>query len=111
LDRRACRAGRVRRPRGRDLTEALSKAREDIWQIAERFLKPEQIDQLKTLILHWRQQNPKVEWLSRVRVDAVAQGQEGAAFTQSVGQSFNPIQSALRAVDETRLLAQQASSG
>ncbi|MBV8880106.1 MAG: hypothetical protein JO332_09100 [Planctomycetaceae bacterium] len=88
--------------------EALSKSREDIWAITGRVMKPQLIDQLKTFILHWRQQNPKVEWVSRVRLDVVAQHQEGAAFTNAVGQGFNPLRPALQAVDETRITVQQA---
>jgi hypothetical protein len=90
------------------LSEALSKAREDIWQIAGRVMDPPQIDQLRTMILHWRQQNPSVEWLARVRLDALGEAKEIAGFAQSVGQAFGPVKSALKAVDETRVLAQQA---
>jgi hypothetical protein len=93
---------------GERLGEALSKAREDIWQLVARVMKPEQIDRLRTMILQWRQNNPDVEWLSRVRLDAIAQGKEGEGFTKSVGEGFNPLQPVVRAVDETRLLAAQA---
>ncbi len=90
------------------LSEALSKARDDIWGIAGRIMNPQQTDQLRTMILHWRQENPNVEWLSRVRLDALGEAKDIAGFTQSVGQAFGPVKSALKAVDETRILAQQA---
>lgn len=95
-------------PGSGDLSEALVKSREDIWQIAAQMMNAEQIDDFRTMILHWRQQNPKVEWLSRVRLDVIAQGKAGAGFTQAVAEGFNPIKAVLRAVDESRIVAQQA---
>ena len=90
------------------LEEAFSKAREDIWEIVARVMKPDQIDQLRTMILQWRQKNPDVEWLSRVRLDAIATGKEGESFNKSVGGGFNPLNPVVKAVDETRILATQA---
>lgn len=96
-------------PRGEErLVEALGKAREDIWDLAGRIMKPEQMDQFRTLILQWRQKNAQVEWLSRVRLDVIASGSAGAEFTKAIGQGFSPNTSPLRVVDETRILAQQA---
>ncbi|HLY12168.1 MAG TPA: hypothetical protein VKW04_22895 [Planctomycetota bacterium] len=93
---------------GEPLVEALTKAQEEVWQILARVMKPQQVDQLRTMIRTWRQQNPTVEWLARVRFDVIAQGVEGTTFAKSVGEGFNPLQPVVRAVDETRLLIQQA---
>jgi hypothetical protein len=90
------------------LTEAFGNSREDVWELTRLVMPPEQIDQLKILILRWRQENPNVEWISRVRLDAIAAGKEGSGFTKSVAQRFTPIESALRSVNEARLMAQQA---
>jgi len=93
---------------GERLAEAFQKSREDIWEIAARVMKPDQIDRLKTLIAQWRAKNLKVEWLARVRFDVIAQGREAAGVLESLGAAFNPIHSAVKSVDETRIVAQQA---
>jgi Holliday junction resolvase-like predicted endonuclease len=95
--------------RGGDrLAEACQKSREDIWQIAARVIKPDQIDRIKTLAAQWRAKNLNVEWLARVRFDIIAQGQEGAGILESVGAAFNPINSVTKSVDDVRIVAQQA---
>lgn len=93
---------------GERLAEAFAKSRDDVWQLLGRVMKPEQMDKLKTMILTWRRQNAEVEWLARVRLDVIAQGEEGAGFTKSVGEGFNPLKPIVRAADEMRLLVQQA---
>jgi hypothetical protein len=93
---------------GRALAESFQKGRDDIAEVAGRFMPPEQLDTLKTLVARWRAKNPKVEWLARVRFDVVAQGQENAGFRSSLGQTFNPLQSAVQSVDEARIVSQQA---
>jgi hypothetical protein len=92
---------------GEGLAAALSKSREDIPQIESRVMTSQELDRLRTMILQWRQDNPQVEWLSRVRLDVVARGPAGASFTQSLSESFNPLHPVIREVDETRLLARQ----
>ena len=94
--------------RGERLAEAFQKSREDIWEIAARVMKPEQIDRLKTLVAQWRAKNLKVEWLARVRFDIIAQGKEGAGILESLGAAFNPIHGVMKSVDDTRVMAQQA---
>src|SRR3954471_16276258 len=42
---------------GGRLVEACQKSREDIWEVAARVMKPEQIDKVKTLIAQWRAKN------------------------------------------------------
>jgi len=94
--------------RGEQLAEAFQRSREDIWEIAARVMKSDQIDRLKTLVAQWRAKNLKVEWLARVRFDVIAQGQEGASILESLGAAFNPIHSVMKSVDDTRIMAQQA---
>jgi hypothetical protein len=90
------------------LTEALGSCRKNIWELARLAMDPEQIEQLKNLVHQWRQQNPRNEWITRVRLDEIVAGKEGAGFTRSVVEKYTPVESALRAVDEARLLGQQS---
>src|SRR5579862_67486 len=93
---------------GGALADCFQKSREDIWEIAGHLIDRGQLDMLRTLIAQWHSQNPGVEWLARVRFDVIAQGQEGAGFRSGLGQTFNPIKSAVQSVDEVRIVSQQA---
>ena len=58
--------------RGKFLIEAARKAREDIWKIAARVMKTEQLEILDNRILDWRRRNPNVQLISYVRFDDFA---------------------------------------
>lgn len=90
------------------LLDSVRKSREDIWQLAGRLMSPDQIDRLKTMVAQWRAKNATVEWLARVRFDVIAQGNEGSSFMEGVRNSFNPLDSVLKSVDDIRMVAQQA---
>jgi hypothetical protein len=90
------------------LTEAFGSSRENVWELARLAMDPEQIDLLKNLVQEWRRQNPRFEGITRVRLDEIVAGKEGAEFTRSVVEKFTPLEAALRAVDEARLLGQQS---
>ncbi len=96
--------------RGRPLIEAARKAREDIWKIAARVMKPEQLETLDSMILDWRRRNPEVQMISFVRFDDFAASRDKSmiADVKSGGGLLAPVDEAKKAVDEVRLLAERA---
>jgi hypothetical protein len=87
------------------LVEAFTKCREDVRTLCGRVMSAEQMDQLRTLVLHWRQENPTVEWLSQIRFDVIG---DTADLQKGISQSFNPLEGALQRVDDIRVTADQA---
>ncbi len=96
--------------RGKYLIDASRKAREDIWKVAARVLKPEQLEQLDYLITDWHKRNRDVEIVSYVRFDefAASRGKSIIADVKSGGGLLAPIDDAKKSVDEVRLLAERA---
>ena len=97
-------------PRGRYLIEASRKSREDIWKIAARVMKPEQLETLDNMILDWRRRNPNVQMISYVRFDDFAASRDKSmiAEVKSGGGFLAQVDDAKKAVDEVRLLAERA---
>jgi hypothetical protein len=97
-------------PRGRYLIDASRKAREDIWKIASRVMKPEQLEVLDGMILDWRRRNPTVQMVSFVRFDDFAASRDKSmiADVKTGGGLLAPVDEAKKAVDEVRLLAERA---
>jgi hypothetical protein len=96
--------------RSRPLIDASRKAREDVWKIAGRVMKPEQLEVLDGMILDWRRRNPTVQMLSFVRFDDFAASRDKSmiADVKSGGGLLAPVDEAKKAVDEVRLLAERA---
>jgi hypothetical protein len=87
--------------RGRPLIAASRKTREDIWNIASRVLKPEQLETLDYLI--W------VSYVSWIRFDDFA-GSRGKSAIAEVPKGTGllaPVGEAKQAVDEVRLLGER----
>ncbi len=95
--------------RGEPLMQAMRTLRVDIWSVAGRVLRPEQLQQLDALILDWRKRNPHVDILSYLRFDEVA-GQRGGNPLDEIKASglFAEIASATKVADDARLLAERA---
>lgn len=91
------------------LIEALFKARQDIWEIAERVLAPEELLVLDRLIKQWRDENQAVSFVSYVRFDdfAASRGKSLIERARSGGGFLAPVDEAKRAVDDARLLAER----
>jgi hypothetical protein len=92
------------------LIDASRKAREDVWRIAARVMKPEQLEVLDYLIWDWRQKNRDIQLVSYVRFDDFA-STRGKSVVEDVktGSGFlAPVGDAKKAVDEVRLLAERA---
>ncbi|MGL5004513.1 MAG: hypothetical protein ACRDAM_16355 [Casimicrobium sp.] len=96
--------------RGKFLIEASRKAREDIWKIAARVMKPEQLETLDAMILDWRRRNRDVQMVSFIRFDDFAASRDKSmiADVKSGGGLLAPVDEAKKAVDEVRLLAERA---
>ena len=97
-------------PRGRPLVHAARQAREDIWRLAARVMRPDQLEQLDAIILGWHRDHPDVEIVSWVRFDEVAasRGKSIVAEVSGGGGFLAPVGEATKAVDEARLLAERA---
>lgn len=95
--------------RGAPLIQAMRALRVDIWSVASRVLRPEQMQQLDALILDWRKRHPHVDILSYLRFDEVA-GQRGANALDEIRATgfFAEIAGATKVADDARLLAERA---
>lgn len=95
--------------RGAPLIQAIRALRVDIWNVASRVLRPEQMQQLDALILDWRKRNPHVDILSYLRFDEVA-GQRGPNALEEIKATgfFAEIAGATKVADDARLLAERA---
>lgn len=91
------------------LISASRKAREDIWKIAQKVMKPEQLEVLDYLIWDWRRKNPEVQLVSFVRFDdfAASRGKSVVADVKTGTGLLAPVDEAKKAVDEVRLLAER----
>jgi hypothetical protein len=91
------------------LIQAMRTLRVDIWNVAARVLRPDQLQQLDALILDWRKRNPHVDILSYLRFDEVAgqRGQNALAEIKATG-FFAEIAEATKVADDARLLAERA---
>ena len=97
-------------PRGRYLVQASRQAREEIWKIAARVMRPSQLEQLDSMILQWHRRNRHVELVSWVRFDdfAASRSKSIVAEVAEGGGFLAPIGEATKAVDEVRALAERA---
>lgn len=103
------RAEEVFGDQSRPLIDALFRARQDIWDIAERILSQEDVLTLDRMIKTWRDENADVSFVSYVRFDDVAaqRGQSLITEVRSGGGFLAPVDEAKRAVDDARLLAER----
>ena len=95
--------------RSAPLIQAMRTLRVDIWNVAGRVLRAEQLQQLDALILDWRKRNPHVDILSYLRFDEVA-GQRGPNVLDDIKATgfFAEIAEATKVADDARLLAERA---
>lgn len=95
--------------RAAPLIQAIRSLRVDIWNVAGRVLRPEQLQQLDALILDWRKRNPHVDILAYLRFDEVA-GQRGPNALEEIKATglFAEIAEATKVADDARLLAERA---
>jgi hypothetical protein len=96
--------------RAQPLIDASQKARADIWKMAARVMKPEQLEVMDYLIWDWRRKNPDVAVVSFVRFDdfAASRGKSMIADVKSGTGLLAPVNDAIKSVDELRLLTERA---
>jgi hypothetical protein len=96
--------------RAQPLIVAMRRAREDIWKVAGRVMKPDQLEVLDYLIWDFRQKNPEVQLVSFVRFDdfAASRGKSVVADVKTGSGLLAPVDEAKKAVDEVRLLTERA---
>ena len=94
--------------RGAPLIQAMRTLRVDIWGVAGRVLRAEQLQQLDALILDWRKRNPHVDILSYLRFDEVAGKRMNALDEIKATGMFAEIAEATKVADDARLLAERA---
>jgi len=92
------------------LVEPLRRAREDIWSVASRVMRPEQLEALDMVIWTWRRQNADVQFVSFVRFDDFASDRTRAFVSQirRGGGLLAPIDEARLEVERARRLAERA---
>ncbi len=95
--------------RSAPLIQAMRTLRVDIWNVAGRVLRAEQLQQLDALILEWRKRNPHVDTMSYLRFDEVA-GLRGTNALDEIKATgfFAEIAGATKVADDARLLAERA---
>ena len=94
--------------RSQSLIQAMRTLRVDIWGVAGRVLRAEQLQQLDALILDWRKRNPHVDILSYLRFDEVAGNRTNALDEIKATGLFGEIAEATKVADDARLLAERA---
>ena len=92
------------------LINAMHQNRQDIWKLAEKVMKPEQLYVLDWLIIDWRRQNPEVNFVIFTRFSDVSasRGKSLVADVQTGSGFLAPVDEAKKAIDETRLLAERS---
>ena len=96
--------------RAQPLIDVSQKTRADIWKIASRVMKPEQLEVMDYLIWDWRRKNPDVAVVSFVRFDDFAASRGKSMIADVTGGTglLAPVNDAIKSVDELRLLTERA---
>ena len=92
------------------MVKGFQKLEADIWSIAERVLTQEEEEELRALILEWRQKNPEEIGVSFIRFNDFGKLQPDSALVRAsrAGGFFADVAEAARATDEIRLLGDRA---
>ena len=90
------------------LEEAYKEIHEDVWKLAERFFSPQEISDLRQIILDWRKKHPTDRLVAYVRFDDFAAGMDGATAGQTAKGFFAQVAEANRNVVATRQFAERA---
>ncbi len=92
------------------LINAMYQNRKDIWKLAAKVMKPEQLYTLDWLIIDWRRQNKDVNYVSYIRFSDVSssRGKSQVSDVQTGSGFLAPVNEAKKVLDETRLLAERS---
>jgi hypothetical protein len=91
------------------LAATLKEGRDDVWQVADKVLKPEERKVLEEMIDDWRAKNPKAESIAFVRFSNFAD-YRGKSILDNVPMGSGllaPVSEATRQIEETRMLAER----
>jgi hypothetical protein len=93
---------------GERLSQALTAAQTEIWELATRVMTPEQIQTLEETVQEWRQVHPRLDWISELRFDTVA-GSDGLTLIGgALGQLSPASGNVTDSIGQSRLLGQRA---
>jgi len=104
------RAERMFGERGEALRQSLRQMRLDIWALASRVARPDQLQQLDSLIIDWRRRNPKLELVSYTRIGDLSVSRAQDAALEEIKRSsglFAELAQATRVAEDTRQLAER----
>jgi len=92
------------------LIHAMHQNRQDIWKLAAKVMKPEQLYILDWLIIDWRKQNPDINFVVFTRFSDVSasRGKSQVTDVQTGSGFLAPVNEAKKAINETRLLAERS---
>ncbi len=93
------------------VVETLRKSEEDIWALAATVMTAEQLNELRTIISEWREENPGPQTVSFLRFQNILElmGEDSLLRKESKpGGLFAPVTEATKAVDEIRFTAERA---
>ena len=92
------------------LIDAMHQNRKEIWKLAAKAMKPEQLYILDWLILDWRRQNPDINFVIFTRFSDVSASRVKSIVSDvKIGSGFlAPVDEAKKAINETRLLAERS---
>jgi hypothetical protein len=92
------------------LIHAMHQNRQDIWKLAAKVMKSEQLYILDWLIIDWRRQNPDINFVIFTRFSDVSasRGKSQVTDVQTGSGFLAPVNEAKKAIDETRLLAERS---
>jgi hypothetical protein len=104
------RAERLFGERGEILRQSLRQMRLDIWALASRVARPDQLQQLDSLIIDWRRRNPNLELVSYTRIGDLSVSRAQDAALEEIKRSsglFAEIAEATRVAEDARMLAER----
>ena len=96
--------------RGESLRQSLRQMRLDIWALASRVARPEQLQQLDSLIIDWRRRNPKLELVIYTRIGDLSVSREQDAALEEIKRAsglFAELAEATRVAEDARVLAER----
>jgi hypothetical protein len=93
-------------PQLQPLVNGFSEAERDIWQVASKMATPAQQQDLRALILDWREAHPQILFFPSVRFGDFAT-QRATVDKKAAGGLFKSVENATQQVEEARLLAER----
>jgi hypothetical protein len=111
--------GQVYGDAARPLLEAHRKLEAEAWTIAERMLRPEQLQEVRDLIKEWRARNPNQHYVAQTRLrdfafvlgqlPAEGKAKKGSIYSLFMIDPLAGLEPAERAIEQTRLLAERGA--